>query len=232
MRRRVLFVAVLFFVAGAGCASVDPRTAAGLEAFERQDYAAAMGQWRQAAEEGDAEARNGVGWLFAKGLGVPTDHEQAARWFALAAGQGHAGGQLNLGNLYDDGLGVPKDYAEAARWFGLAAAAGIAEAQANLGMMYKTGQGGLPLDYEKAAQWLLRAARQGYPPAQNSLGILLFKGLGVAQNTEDALFWIDQAVRNELPGAEHNREFVAAFLSPGKLAKIEDRAADWQPAIE
>ena len=98
-------------------------------------------------------------------------------------------------------------------------------------MMYKAGQG-VPLDHGKAAQWLLRAARQGYPPAQNSLGILLFKGFGVAQNTEDALFWIDQAVRNDQPGAEHNREFVAAFLSVEKIAKIEDRAANWRPTIE
>ena len=39
----------------------------------------------QGAEEGDPEAQLGVGILYLRGYGVPTDYVEAAKWLRLAA---------------------------------------------------------------------------------------------------------------------------------------------------
>ena len=53
--------------------------------------------------------------MYRKGLGVPQDYAEAARWHRASAEQGTARAQYNLGYMFDTGLGVPQDYAEAAR---------------------------------------------------------------------------------------------------------------------
>jgi hypothetical protein len=40
---------------------------------------------RKAAEEGHADVQNNLGWMYAKGEGVPKDYVQAYKWFNLAA---------------------------------------------------------------------------------------------------------------------------------------------------
>ncbi|MBF0125768.1 MAG: sel1 repeat family protein, partial [Magnetococcales bacterium] len=47
-------------------------------------------QTRQAADQGDAEARMLLGHLYLKGSGVARDPAQALKWYALAAAQGHS----------------------------------------------------------------------------------------------------------------------------------------------
>jgi uncharacterized protein len=76
------------------------------------------------AEQGDAEAQNSLGAMYAKGQVVPQDYKQAAYWYKKAAEQGHAGGQHNLGFVYAEGLGVPQDFKLAYVWSSLAAAQG------------------------------------------------------------------------------------------------------------
>ena len=75
-------------------------------------------QFRQEAEQGDNEARFGLGALYHY---QKENYQEAAKWYRLAANQGHAGAQLSLGLLYYDGRGVPKDYVKAWAWINLAA---------------------------------------------------------------------------------------------------------------
>ena len=74
------------------------------------------------ANQGNAEAQNGVGELYAKGKGMPQDYAQARAWYEKAAAQGHPHAQNNLAELYFAGLGVPQDYVRAYMWVSLAAA--------------------------------------------------------------------------------------------------------------
>ena len=60
---------------------------------------------RQAAELGDAEAQNKLGFLYAKGEGVAEDDREAAKWFRKAAEQGLAKAQLQPGLLVRQGRG-------------------------------------------------------------------------------------------------------------------------------
>lgn len=74
------------------------------------------------AMQGDAEAQNRLGELYAKGRGVPQDYTQARAWYEKAAEKGHPLAQNNLAELYFAGLGGPPDYVRAYMWVSLAAA--------------------------------------------------------------------------------------------------------------
>ena len=81
-------------------------------------------QVKQAASQGNTEAQNNLGFLYAKGSGVPQDYVQAAKWYEKAAAQGLAEAQIRLGVLYDGGKSVPQDYAKARKWYEKAAPRG------------------------------------------------------------------------------------------------------------
>ena len=50
-----------------------------------KDYAEAVGWWRKAAEQGDAEAQGNLGVAYRDGRGVPQDLVLAHMWLNLAA---------------------------------------------------------------------------------------------------------------------------------------------------
>ena len=87
--------------------------------------------YRQAAEQGNAEAQSLLGVMYNLGQGVPQDYNQAVKWHLKAAEQGDTVARLNLGVIYDKGLGVPQDYAQAYLWLNLAATSGNKEAIRN-----------------------------------------------------------------------------------------------------
>ena len=47
---------------------------------------------RRQAEQGDVDAQFNLGGRYFRGVGVPEDDTEAARWLRLAAEQGHAAG--------------------------------------------------------------------------------------------------------------------------------------------
>lgn len=137
---------------------------AGMDANNREDYSAALREWRPLAEQGDALAQYNLGVLYRKGRGVPQDDVQARQWFAKSAAQGQAKAQFNLGTLYFNGEGVPKDYQQALRWLRLAADQGEALAQTKIAIMYDHGQG-VPKNIVQAHKWYSLAATNGDKPA-------------------------------------------------------------------
>ncbi|CWM18402.1 TPA: sel1 repeat family protein [Neisseria meningitidis] len=74
----------------------------------------------QAAEQGDADAQNNLGAMYAEGQGVRRDDAEAVRWYRQAAEQGLAQAQFNLGAMYYKGHGVRQDRALAQEWLGKA----------------------------------------------------------------------------------------------------------------
>lgn len=91
------------------------------QAFNAQDYAAALAAWRPLAEEGVAEAQYGLGFLYESGWGVDQSYDEAFRWYNRAAQQGHVKAQYNLGVLYRDGRGVSQNDALGLYWIQTAA---------------------------------------------------------------------------------------------------------------
>ena len=179
---------------------------------------------RQSAEQGDAEAQNKLGMMYANGQGVEKDAREAVRWYQRAADQGLATAQVNLGWMYDTGEGVEKNDREAAQWYRRAADQGDAKAQFNLGVMYANGEGVEKNDRE-AAQWYRRAADQGDADAQFNLGLMYDTGIGVEKDAREAAQWYRRAADQGFTKAQFN---LGVMYANGEGVEKNDReAAQW-----
>ncbi|MBK8568748.1 MAG: sel1 repeat family protein [Nitrosomonadales bacterium] len=101
-------------------------------------------QVQKQAEAGDAGAQTRLGWIYANGIGVPVDADQAVEWYQKAAAQGYPKAQFELGAMYGSGeavTSVAKDPIKAAEWYKKAAAQGYPKAQFELGAIHLTGEG-------------------------------------------------------------------------------------------
>ncbi len=151
-------------------------------------------KYRQAAEQGDADAQNTLGECYYYGRGVPEDKEEAVKWFRQAAEQGHAPAQNTLGECYYNGEGVRKNKTMAVEWYSKAADQGDDEAQYKLGNCYYHGQG-VSQNYAEAVKWYRKAAEQGDAEAQYKLGECYYRGRGVPQDYTEAAIWFRKAAR-------------------------------------
>ncbi len=82
---RLVLAAVMVLAASQAWADLK----AGVEAYERGDYATALTEFRPLAQQGDADAQFIVGAMYDRGEGVPKDQVKAHMWFSLAAAQGY-----------------------------------------------------------------------------------------------------------------------------------------------
>jgi hypothetical protein len=101
---------------------------AGMDAYNRGDFATALREWRPLAEQGDARAQFSLGLSYENGDGVPRDHAKAREWYEKAAAQGDAKAQFYLGMQASFGEGGPQDLIQAYMWYSLAAGNGNAHA--------------------------------------------------------------------------------------------------------
>ena len=136
----------------------------GDEAYEREDFEAALKHYTKAAKKDEAEAQFKLGRLYERGEGTEADPAEALIWYTRAAEQGLDMAQTNLGVLYDTGRGTEEDNVSAARWFREAARQGNPVAQYNLALMLHQGDG-IPQNKAQAAALYGRAAEQGVPLA-------------------------------------------------------------------
>jgi hypothetical protein len=97
-----------------------------------QDYSAAAGWFRKAAEQGDAAAQYSLGFSYERGRGVPQDSAEAVRWYRKAGDQGDKTAQGVMTIIYFKGRGVPRDYVQAIRWLGKLTASCFAKAEGPL----------------------------------------------------------------------------------------------------
>ncbi len=92
----------------------------GLAAPQHRDFATALREWTQLAEEGDAVAQSIPGLVYIIGDGVTHGYKTVVKWDTLAAKQGISIAQLNLGLMYGTGQGVLQDYVHAHMWANIA----------------------------------------------------------------------------------------------------------------
>jgi len=132
----------------------------GWEAYSSGDYAAALAEWQDIAEAGDAKACYGMGLLYGNGFGVDMNDELALKFYGLAAEKGHAEAQYNLGVMHQNGWGVPLNEEEGMKWFRLAAEQGVSAAQMALGRHYAMDFAD-SYDPVKAYKWFALASKLG-----------------------------------------------------------------------
>jgi TPR repeat protein len=213
-----------------------------------QDESAAAWWYRQAAEQGHADAQLALGEMYAEGRGVAQDDAEAVTWYREAADRGVANAQLALGGMYFAGQGVAEDATEGARWWRLAAEQGYLPAQTGLAGRYFDGRG-VPQDeveavrwYRRAAEqgdaevlrWLHQTAEQGSIPAQGNLGEMYAAGRGVAPDVVQAHMWLSLAAvrasadQRQAYGAA--RDVVAQRMTREEFADAQRRALAWEAA--
>jgi hypothetical protein len=66
------------------------------------DYDQARTWYYQAADQGNGDALNQLGWMYQYGQGVKQDDGEALSWYQLSAGEGNSHGQNNLQAFTDN----------------------------------------------------------------------------------------------------------------------------------
>jgi hypothetical protein len=165
MSPKYLVAAVL---AAALAAPLSAQTVkAGIDAWQRADYTAAVAIWRPLAEGGDADAQFNLGQAYRLGRGVQLDLSAAKLWFERAARSGHVDAQTTLGLLtFQNG-----DRAQGLKWLKAAADQGEPRALLVYGTALFNGDG-VPQDRVLAYALVSRAAAQGLEPAKDTLAQL------------------------------------------------------------
>jgi TPR repeat protein len=138
-----------------------------------KDDAAAM-QWaHRAADAGNAEAMDFVGFAYLRGSVVKRQPEIAFAYFKAAAGKS-AQAAFNLGQCYFGAQGTAQDCAQALEWWEKAAERGHGRAAATAAMAYHSGEG-VPRDAVKARKLAERAVELGNASGLVFLGELQFQ---------------------------------------------------------
>ena len=112
--RYLVAAALAFGVSAQVCAK---SVTAGIDAWQKADYSAAVAIWRPLAEKGNADAQFNLGQAYRLGRGVPTNLATAKSWLEKAANQRHVDAETTLGLLlFQNGDQVP-----ALKWLKMAA---------------------------------------------------------------------------------------------------------------
>ena len=137
---------------------------AGIDAWQRSDYRAAVAIWRPLADKGDADAQFNLGQAYRLGRGVAINLAAAKTWFERAANQGHVDAQTTLGLLlFQNG-----DQPEGLKWLKKAADHGEPRAMLVYGTALVNGDS-VTQDPALGYAYVSRAAAQGLQPAKDTI---------------------------------------------------------------
>ena len=137
---------------------------AGIEAWQKADYAAAVAIWRPLAQGGDPDAQFNLGQAYRLGRGVPIDLAAAQIWLERASGKGHLDAQTTLGLLlFQNG-----SHTAAVRWLKAASDKGEPRAMLVYGTALFNGDG-VPQDPVQGYAYISRSAAQGLQAAKDTL---------------------------------------------------------------
>ncbi|HZZ40147.1 MAG TPA: tetratricopeptide repeat protein [Acidobacteriaceae bacterium] len=134
-----------------------------------KDPAQAVYWYRKAADQGDPNAQNQLGYFYCWGIGVERDEAQAAKWFMRAAASGSQSAKLNLAVMVLKGSGGPRDVRFALDLLHQLAEKNNPRAECYLGVLSMIGEG-VPLDPQQAEKWFARAAKAKNPEGEYAMG--------------------------------------------------------------
>lgn len=155
-----LMVAAALLPAGMAFADVK----AGVDAWARGDYPAAIREWQGPADKGDADAQFNLGQAYKLGRGVPADLRKAEELFGRAAQKGH----LQASDMYGLLLFQRGERAKALPYVRAAADRGEPRAQYLLGVAHFNGDN-VPKDWVRAYALTSLAQQAGVAQAKTAL---------------------------------------------------------------
>jgi TPR repeat protein len=144
-------------------------------AYQRGLYKTAYNLALPRAEAGDGAAQVLLAEMLARGLGIPVNMAESAKWYGKAAEQGVPEAQFRYAAILLQGKYAPKDVRKAKDLTKSAADAGNAAAQFNYGQILiqeRPGAAGL----ENAYPWFQKAADQGLPDGEYAVSQVLANG--------------------------------------------------------
>jgi TPR repeat protein len=137
---------------------------AGVDAWGRGEYEAAVKQWRDPALKGDADAQFNMGQAYKMGRGVKTDLNVALDWYKRAAAQGHLQAADSYGHLLHYQGKIP----ESLPYLQTSSDRGDPRAQYLLATELFNGVH-IQKDWVRAYALMTRASSAGMSPASRSL---------------------------------------------------------------
>lgn len=176
--------------------------------------------------------------MYAKGLGVPADINQAVAYYQTAANENFALAYEPLGDYYLQFSDDPKKVGDALLLFQRAANEDIPSAQYKLGYMYESALG-VKQDYETAKFWYRRAANNQFMKANIALGLLYENGLGADKDNLKAYDYYRIAAEASDPVAQNavarafergmgvDQDLERAIFWYGEAAKQNDPNAEY-----
>ena len=173
--------------------------AAGKRALDSGDYATALREFQSAADKGDPEAEDYLGFMYLQGHGVAQDLALGSNLVDRSIDHGgvFSPNELCAGYFYGSLLSTPpipfiQSYEKAARRCRQGAEQGQQSAQLLLAYLYYNGLG-VAQDRAEAAKWFTRSAEQGDVIAQRQMGQMFENGQGVQRDMPQAGKWYRRA---------------------------------------
>lgn len=164
LRSQLLSMALGSLVLAAGTVPAQADTKAGVDAWSRGEYDAAVKQWRGPALKGDPDAQFNMGQAYKLGRGVKTDLNVALDWYKKAAAQGHLQAADSCGHL----LHYQQKITEALPYLQASSDRGDPRAQYLLATELFNGVH-IEKDWVRAYALMTRASSAGMAPASRSL---------------------------------------------------------------
>lgn len=158
----------------------------------QKDSAEAFKWCKAAADNGNSDAINDVGWHYLKGRGVEQNYELAMKYFLKAAEKNSANACYNIAEMYWDGLGVKEDAHEAFKWYEKASNLGHEVAYRAVATMLCEGVG-CELDIRRGLTMLFSAAMKNDTISM----LLLGKFCENRKRYKDAVFWYAMGADHE-----------------------------------
>lgn len=190
-------------------------------AYQRGLYKTAYNLAFPRAESGDAAAQVLIADILARGLGVPVNLAESAKWYAKAAEQGVPEAKFRYAGILLEGKYVAKDPAQAKELMKDAAEAGNAAAQFNLGqilMQERPGEVGI----ENAYPWFQKAADKGLADGEYAVSQILANGtLNVARDETKARQYLFKAA---IKGYDTAQLDLGTWLVEGRGGKRDYKA--------
>ncbi len=182
-------------------------------AYQRGLYITALKLALAHAEKGDPAAQTLAAEIYARGLGVPRNEKEAARWYGRAAEQGVAEAQLQYGLALMEGRVIAANREKGVAYLQRSADAGNARAAFNFAQVTVTDK---PGDAGERAAWpyFLTAAKAGIPDAQYAVARFYATGSGgQPRNEAEARNWLVRAARQNFDTAQME---LGAWLVEGR----------------
>ena len=194
-----------------GAAPVSAQSVkAGIDAWQRGDYSAAVEIWHPLAMAGDADASFNLGQAYRLGRGVSVDLGTAQSWLERAASKDHLDAQTTLGLLlFQNG-----NQAEGLKWLKGAAEKGDPRALLVYGTALFNGDG-VSQDPVLGYAYVSRAAAQGLEPAKATLA-QMDEVMPLAQRKKGVAIAIQKAKTQPKP--EPKQAVKVSAVKPAQVA--------------